>query len=69
MSAAGSAGDFSTPAVCVEGALNRPGYFCVEAGPAAAGVKLVLRAVERCFALAAMVGARLEMVSVLTGKG
>tara|TARA_B110000285_G_C15133793_1_gene625441 strand:- start:527 stop:985 length:459 start_codon:yes stop_codon:yes gene_type:complete len=56
-------------AIGIDFASNRTGYFIVERGPAAVGLKLVFRAIERLLTLAANINAAIKMIVVFSRKG
>lgn len=68
MGTASGALDFRSFPVCIRDPLDRSFYLVVEAGPAASGVELVLRSVERGFAPPADIDARLEVSLILSGE-
>ena len=68
VSAAAGTGDFGTPAVGIRRAPHGTGDFVVETRPAAPGVELVLRTVQRRTALAATVNPLSAMLVITARK-
>lgn len=67
--AARGTGDLRAPAIRIQAALNRAGYFVVEAGPAAAGVKFIFRPIKRSVAAPADIGSGFEKIIKFTAEG
>jgi hypothetical protein len=63
-----TAEDFDPVAIGVDFPTNRAGYFIVEGRPAAVGLKLVFRAIQRLITLATNVNAGIKVIVVFSGK-